>query len=187
MWTIPNAISFARLLGAPAILYFGLVSHNDLACFLLFVLGSVSDWLDGYLARKLNQFSDLGAKLDPIADRLYIVVAISVLLIRELIPLVAVLLILARELMLVIEIYKLRRNGFDFPSVHYVGKAGTLMLLYSVPFVFLGNVEGFEIFRWFGIAWLWWGIGTYWAAGMIYRAQIRNTLLPGVPQTKDTE
>ncbi len=176
MWTIPNAISFARLLGVPAILYFGLISQNDFVCFCLFVFGGVSDWLDGYLARKLNQFSDLGTKLDPIADRLYIVVAITVLLVRGLIPGVAVILIVAREIMLAVQLLKLRMHGFDFPAVHYVGKAGTLMLLYSVPFIFLGNVPEFIIFKWFGIAWLWWGIGTYWAAGLIYRNQIMKIL-----------
>jgi cardiolipin synthase len=89
--------------------------------------------------------------------------------------------------MLAFNLLKLRKSGFDFPAVHYVGKAGTLMLLYSVPFIFLGNVQGFELFRWFGIAWLWWGIGTYWAAGLVYRNQIAKTLSVGLSGSQASE
>ena len=171
IWTIPNLVSFLRLLGVPALLYFGLVDRNDAMCFGLFVAGSVSDWLDGYLARKLNQQSEFGAQLDPIADRLYIVAALAILLLRNLLPLWVVLVILAREIFMAGVLVFLQRNGFARPSVHYVGKAGTLMLLYSVPFIFLGNVDGFDVVRWFGLGWLGWGIGTYWVAGWLYARQ----------------
>jgi cardiolipin synthase len=176
LWTIPNLVSFLRLLGIPALLYFGLVEKNDAICFWLFVAGSVSDWLDGFLARKLNQQSEFGAQLDPIADRLYIVAALVILLLRNLLPIWVPVVIVARELFMACVLVYLNRNGFARPEVHYVGKAGTLMLLYSVPFIFLGNVDGFSLLRWFGLAWLGWGIGTYWVAGWLYARQARSLI-----------
>lgn len=178
MWTIPNAISFARLLGIPLIIYYGLFEINDVAAFSVFALASITDWLDGFLARKLNQFSDLGALLDPIADRLYIAAATAVLLLRELLPLVAVLLIIGRELFLLELQLRNRANGFAPPSVHYVGKAGTLLLLYSLPAIFLGNIDfaSSVVFHFLGLAFLWWGIGIYWYSGFLYQAQMKNLL-----------
>ncbi len=176
MWTIPNIVSFARLLGIPALLYFGLVEQNDLIAFWIFAIASITDWLDGFLARKLNQFSEIGALLDPIADRLYIVTAIAVLLVRDLIPTVAVVLIVAREIWLLVLQVRNRRAGFEPPKVHYVGKAGTLLLLYSLPAIFLGNLR-FElswVFEHLGTAFLWWGIAVYWYAGFLYRKQMQQ-------------
>lgn len=176
IWTVPNIVSFARLLGIPALLYFGLVEQNDVVAFWIFAIASITDWLDGFLARKLNQFSKLGELLDPIADRLYIFAAIMVLLIRGVLPLLAVLLILGREIWLAYLQLKNRRKGFAPPQVHYVGKAGTLLLLYSLPAIFLGNID-FQFatgFHYLGVAFLWWGIATYWYAGMLYLNQMRE-------------
>lgn len=176
MWTIPNVISFARLLGIPFIIYFGLYEINDVAAFGIFAIASITDWLDGFLARKLNQFSKLGALLDPIADRLYIAAAVFVLLMRDLLPWVAVLLIIGRELFLLVLQLRNRTQGFAPPSVHYVGKAGTLLLLYSLPAIFLGNIEFTYsiLFHHLGVAFLWWGIGIYWYSGFLYQGQMRK-------------
>jgi cardiolipin synthase len=176
MWTIPNIISFTRLAGIPLLIYYGLYEQNDLVAFWVFAVASFTDWLDGFLARKLNQFSKLGEVLDPVADRLYILTAIGVLLARGLLPLIAVVLILAREVWLARLQMRNRKLGFEPPKVHYVGKAGTLLLLYSLPAIFLGNLDfayaGF--FNYLGNAFLWWGIGTYWVAGFLYRNQMRQ-------------
>lgn len=174
MWTIPNLVSFLRLLGIPALVYFGLVYQNDLVAFWIFVFASITDWLDGFLARKLNQFSKIGELLDPIADRLYILTAILVLLVRDLIPVFAVGLIVLREIWLAVLQYSNRKSGFEPPKVHYVGKAGTLLLLYSLPAIFLGNLDFSQSssFHHLGIAFLWWGIATYWYSGFLYRGQI---------------
>ncbi len=70
--TIPNALSFARLLGVPVFLYLLLGPHADLAALIVLMLAGFSDWADGVLARALHQYSRLGELLDPAADRLYI-------------------------------------------------------------------------------------------------------------------
>lgn len=173
MWTIPNLISFARLLGVPLLVWLGFTGLADAWLFAVFVVSGVTDWLDGYLARKLNAFSELGAKLDPIADRLYILAALVVLLVRELVPVWVVLVVVARDLFMAGLLAVMRGRGFGPPAVHYIGKAGTMMLLWSIPLVFLARAEwvGQGVVRAFAFGFLAWGVVTYWAAGLMYLRQ----------------
>ena len=71
-WTIPNAVSLLRLLGIPAFFYLLLHAENYFGALCVLVIAGATDWVDGYLARKLNQVSRLGVLLDPLVDRLYI-------------------------------------------------------------------------------------------------------------------
>ena len=176
IWTIPNGVSLLRLFGIPLIFYFGLSNQQDVLVFVVFMVGGFTDWLDGYLARRLNQQSDFGAALDPVADRLYVLAAVVVLLIRGLIPLMFVVLIFARDIFMVCHLAASRRAGFDSPGVHYVGKAATMQLLYSLPLIFLGSADTAisDVARWFGIAFLVWGIFVYWYAAFLYVSQYRG-------------
>ena len=70
--TVPNVLSMLRLLGVPVFLWLILGPQADVAAFILLVVAGLSDWVDGYLARRLNQRSRIGVLLDPLADRLYI-------------------------------------------------------------------------------------------------------------------
>lgn len=178
IWTIPNIVSLTRLIGVVFIVYYGIFNINDVAVFWVFVWGSVTDWLDGFLARKLDQMSVLGATLDPIADRLYIVSALIVLLYRSLVPVWVVVAIVLREVLMGLHLLRTARAGFDPPAVHYVGKAGTLLLLYAVPFIFLGasTVNGADLARWIGLAFLGWGVVTYWVAGILYVNQYQRLI-----------
>ena len=72
MFNVPNTISFIRLFLIPIFLWTALNNQLSLSCLIIFV-ASFTDWLDGYAARKLNQFTRLGQLLDPISDRLYII------------------------------------------------------------------------------------------------------------------
>ncbi len=72
VWTVPNLVSLLRLCGIPLFLWLVLVEEADLAAFVVLVLAGASDWVDGYLARRLDQRSRLGVLLDPAVDRLYI-------------------------------------------------------------------------------------------------------------------
>ncbi|BAZ25232.1 CDP-diacylglycerol--glycerol-3-phosphate 3-phosphatidyltransferase [Kalymmatonema gypsitolerans NIES-4073] len=98
--TLPNWITFSRLLGIPFLLY-GLHNPTPEArwiCLAIFLVASLTDWLDGYLARKLNQITDLGKFLDPLVDKLLVLAPLLVLIELGQIPAWAVFLILAREL-----------------------------------------------------------------------------------------
>ncbi|MEO1764929.1 MAG: CDP-diacylglycerol--glycerol-3-phosphate 3-phosphatidyltransferase [Cyanobacteria bacterium J06629_18] len=98
--TLPNWITFSRLLGIPFIIY-GLQNPTSQArwiCFTIFVVAAGTDWLDGYLARKLNQVSDLGKFLDPLVDKLLVLAPLLSLIELGQIPAWGVFLILGREL-----------------------------------------------------------------------------------------
>ena len=98
--TIPNWITFSRLLGLPFLLY-GLHNPTDSSrwiCLAIFVVAASTDWLDGYLARKLNQISDLGKFLDPLVDKLLVLGPLLALVELGQVPAWGVFLILAREL-----------------------------------------------------------------------------------------
>lgn len=78
MWTIPNQITLFRIILIPVFLvvFYLPLSWSHFGAFCIFWLASVSDALDGYLARKLNQSSAFGAFIDPVADKLMVVAAL---------------------------------------------------------------------------------------------------------------
>ena len=100
IWTIPNMMSFARLLGVPVFLWLLLAEQADGWAFVLLVLAGISDWLDGAVARATGQVSRLGELLDPLADRLYIAATVIGLAMRGIIPWWLVFVLAARDVML---------------------------------------------------------------------------------------
>ncbi|HEY2507264.1 MAG TPA: CDP-alcohol phosphatidyltransferase family protein [Streptosporangiaceae bacterium] len=179
--TIPNGISAARLLGVPVFLWLvlGLRSTaGDWWAVGLLIASSASDWLDGKIARALNQQSKLGQVLDPAADRLYIAATIIALAVRAIIPWWLVGLLAARELMMAVVLAVLRRNGWAALQVSFVGKTATWCLLFAFPLLFLGShhhsyAETANVAGWsFAI----WGSALYWCAAVLYLVQARRLL-----------
>lgn len=178
VWTLPNALSFLRILGVPFFLWLVIWAQADVWAFALLVVAGASDWLDGFLARKLNQTSPIGALLDPLADRLYIGAIVVGLAVRTIIPwwLVAVLLI--RELMLLLLLPRLRRLGRIALPVTLVGKAGTFSLLWGFPCLLLSTQPeplGTVAYV-LGWAFALWGTALYWWAGLSYVRTARTGL-----------
>ena len=176
-WTVPNALSALRLLGVPLFLWLLLGQHADLAAILVLVASSFTDWLDGVLARKLGQLSAIGAFLDPLADRLYILATLVGLVLRQVIPWWLAAIIVGRDLLLVVGTGPgLRRRGYIALPVHYLGKAATFALLYAFPLLLIGTYRGTvaDIAR--PIAWAFtiWGTVLYVWAGVIYVFQYRE-------------
>ncbi len=178
--TIPNGISAARLAGVPVFLWLVLGPRtavaDDWAVGLLIVAG-LSDWLDGKIARALNQGSRLGQVLDPAADRLYIVATIVALAVRGIIPWWLVAVLAVRELTVGGALAALRRRaGFGTLQVSFVGKAATLCLLYAFPLLFLGDHpgQGATVARVIGWAFAVWGTVLYWWAAALYLAQVKS-------------
>ena len=118
--TIPNALSAARLAGVPVFLWLvlGLRSATgDYWAVGLLIVAGATDWLDGKIARALNQGSRLGEVLDPAADRLYIAATIVALAVREIIPWWLVAVLALRELTVGAALAELRRRaGFSTMS-----------------------------------------------------------------------
>jgi cardiolipin synthase len=179
--TIPNIISFTRLAGVPVFLWLVLGPRSQTADWwavgLLFAAGA-SDWLDGKIARALNQQSRLGELLDPAADRLYIVATIVALAIRAIIPWWLVGVLAVRELLLAAVLLALRRRNYAPLQVSFAGKAATANLLYAFPLLFLGSHQTSyaEVARVFGWAFALWGTALYWWAAALYVEQARRLL-----------
>ena len=149
----------------------------DVIAAALLGLAGISDWLDGKLARMLNQTSRLGQLLDPAADRLYIAVTIIALAVRGIIPWWLFGAIVGREVCMALALLVLRnRTDYGEVQVSFVGKAATLCLMYAFPLLFLGAHEGTvsEVVRVFGWAFAIWGVALYWWAALLYLTQIRD-------------
>ncbi|WP_246456126.1 CDP-alcohol phosphatidyltransferase family protein [Nocardioides mesophilus] len=178
VWTIPNVISVIRLAGVPLFLWLVLVPEADGWALTVLMLSGISDFLDGYLARKLNQTSRLGEILDPVADRLYILATVVGLAVRDIIPWWLALLLPARDLFLWGLVPFLRTRGYSALPVHFLGKAATANLLYAFPLLLLGDGQGVLalLAKVFGWAFAIWGTGLYWWAGFLYAWQVRKLL-----------
>ena len=142
LWTIPNALSVLRLFGVPLFLYLLLGPHETAWALVVLAVSGFTDWLDGVLARALNQLSTLGAMLDPFADRLYILATLVGLVLRHVMPLWLAIVIVGRDAILAVTLPLLRRAGYGPPAVHYLGKAATFCLLYAFPLLLLGTYHG---------------------------------------------
>ena len=187
IWTIPNAISLARLIGVPVFLWLVLgvdSKAGDWWAIGLLIAASASDWLDGKIARALNQQSRLGELLDPAADRLYIVATIVALAVRAIIPWWLVAILAARELLMAVVLAVLRRRGWGTLQVSFVGKTATLCLLYAFPLLFLGaHVASYaETARVAGWTFVFWGSALYWCSALLYIVQARRLLAGPAPQ-----
>jgi len=171
--TIPNGISFVRLLGVPLFLYLLLGPHSDVAAVVVLAIGGTTDWVDGYVARRLGQVSRLGELLDPAVDRLYILATLLAFTVRDVVPWQFTAALLARELVLVASLLVLRRYGYGPPPVHYVGKTATFIILAAFPVLLLAHAsEGAATWA-FPVGWglAWWGIVLYWVAAAFYVVQ----------------
>lgn len=178
MWTIPNALSALRLLGVPLFLWLVLGPEEDAWALAVLVVSGITDYLDGWLARKLDQQSVVGQILDPVADRLYILAVVVGLLLRDIIPWWLAVSLPLRDLLMWGLVPLLRTRGYSALPVHFLGKAATFNLLYAFPLLLLGDGEGTiatlaEVFGW---AFAFWGVGLYWWAGILYAWQVRRLL-----------
>jgi cardiolipin synthase len=178
VWTVPNLVSAARLLGVPLFLWLVLGPEEDVWALVVLMVSGITDWLDGYLARLLNQASKLGEVLDPVADRLYILAVVVGLAFRDIIPWWVAVILPARDAFLWCLVPFLRTRGYSALPVHFLGKAATFNLLYAFPLLFIGDGHGqvatlAEVFGW---AFAIWGMGLYWWAGVLYAWQVRKLM-----------
>ncbi|MGI9600538.1 MAG: CDP-alcohol phosphatidyltransferase family protein [Acidimicrobiales bacterium] len=139
--TVPNAISLARLLCVPVFVWllFG-VEDRFAAALLLAVLGT-TDWIDGYIARRFDQGSRLGVLLDPTADRIMLLVAVTCIAIDGSVPWWFAGLTLAREGLVAIAALLLGALGVRNFEVSWWGKTGTFLLMMSYPLFLVSHAD----------------------------------------------
>jgi cardiolipin synthase len=172
--TIPNALSVIRLAGVPLFLWLLLGPRADGWALAVLVASGVTDWLDGRIARALDQYSRLGELLDPLADRLYTVATLVAFLIRGIVPWWVLVLILGRDVLVSAALPLLRRKGYLAFPVLYLGKAATFSLLYAFPLLLLAQMDwpGADIARPFAYAFTAWGIALHLWSGTLYLIQL---------------
>lgn len=177
-WTLPNLLSAIRLAGVPVFLWLVLGPEEDGWALALLVVSGITDWLDGWLARRWGQTSVLGQVLDPVADRLYILAVVVGLALRDVIPWWLAVSLPLRDALMWLLVPLLRTRGYSALPVHFLGKAATFNLLYAFPLLLLGDGEGTvaALAQVFGWAFAFWGVGLYWWAGLLYAWQVRKLL-----------
>lgn len=178
VWTLPNALSALRLAGVPLFLWLVLGPEEDGWALAVLMISGVTDFLDGWLARRLGQTSPLGQLLDPVADRLYILAVVVGLALRDIIPWWLAVSLPLRDVLIVCAVPLLRTRGYSILPVHFLGKAATFCLLYAFPLLLLGDGDGVlsTLAQVFGWAFALWGVGLYWWAGVLYAWQVRTLL-----------
>lgn len=180
IFTVPNVLSFVRLALVPVFLVLIIAGRDGLALLVL-VISSVTDYLDGVIARRFRQVTRLGQLLDPAADRLFIFAALIGLALRDIIPWWLFAVIIARDALMLVLGIVLANHGFGPLPVHHLGKAGTLCLFYALPILMIGQAfpDAAGIANPVGWAFALWGVLLYWWGGAIYVAQtVRLTRIP---------
>lgn len=152
--TVPNLVTLLRLLCLPVFLWllFG-AENRAAAAWTLGALGA-TDWVDGYLARRLGQVSEFGKKFDPTVDRLLFIVGLTAILVDGSIPIWFGVAVLAREILVggavAIATLAFKMERFD---VTFAGKTATFLLMFAIPGFLMGasdfpGADGFQIASW---------------------------------------
>ena len=184
--TVPNILSTIRLVLVPVFLML-VLTGNDVWALIVILISTVSDWLDGVIARRFGQITKLGQLLDPAADRLFIFAAVIGLAVRGVVPWWLVAIIVGRDIFLLVLGLLLAQHRYGPLPVHHLGKTATFALFYALPILVLG--QAFPAVQPFsdpvGWAFALWGAFLYWWAGILYFHQMR-VLLGVEPVTADT-
>jgi cardiolipin synthase len=167
--TIPNGITGIRALAIPFFLWAYISLDNVLLALVILTIGAISDYVDGKVARALNQESALGAMLDPAIDRAYIAATVIALVIKDVVPLWMLLLLIGRDLWLALILAIKRRRGTGVFEVSFLGKTATFNLLYAFPFLLVAGDSGLgQIFFISGWGFAIWGLGLYLVTALQY-------------------
>ena len=166
MWTIPTLLTLTRIAAIPLIAgLFYLPIDNDLRNLLatvMFVVFALTDWLDGYLARKLNQTSAFGAFLDPVADKFLVCASLLVLVHLGRVDVLVSLIIIGREIAIsALREWMAQIGAKRSVAVHMLGKLKTTMQMVAIPFLLYDGVL-------FGVIdTAVWGFVLIWIAGIL--------------------
>lgn len=141
--TIPTLLTWSRIVAIPLIIaiYYVFPASWDCRDFIaagLFVIVAVTDWFDGYLARKLNQTSAFGAFLDPVADKFLVCASLLILLDLHRIDAFVAFIIIGRELAITaLREWMAQMGASTSVAVHILGKAKTMVQMIAIPFLLL--------------------------------------------------
>ena len=165
-WTIPTLMTWTRIVAIPLIVgvfYAPLdPATRNLIATVMFVVFAATDWLDGYLARKLNQTSSFGAFLDPVADKFLVCASLLVLVHLQRADVFVALIIIGREIAIsALREWMAQIGASKSVAVHMIGKVKTTVQMLAIPFLLydgrlLGVIDT-------GV----WGTGLIWASAVL--------------------
>lgn len=141
LWSVPNGITVVRFVLVPVFVWLlAQPHHRDWwpAAVVLAVAGS-TDWLDGQVARRFDQVTNLGKVIDPLADRLLLATAVIGILVVGAVPLVIAVVAIGREALVAVAALALAIAGARRIDVTRMGKAGTFGLMVAFPFFLTGH------------------------------------------------
>ncbi|HTG46753.1 MAG TPA: CDP-alcohol phosphatidyltransferase family protein [Actinomycetota bacterium] len=176
--TVPNLLSFLRICLIPVFVLLIVDEATTTAGLVVFAVVMATDWVDGYVARRTGQVTELGKILDPVADRLAIAAGLIALVVRGVFPVWAALLILVRDAaVLVVGLIALRRAHLRL-DVRWIGKVATFSLMIAIPAVSWGMLglpldAAALVLGWSAFAI---GIVEYYLAAAVYLGDLRRGL-----------
>jgi cardiolipin synthase len=167
VWTIPNAIGFARLALIPVFLVLALSSSSgtDALPAVIFAVVSWSDYADGIAARLTGQYSRFGALLDPFVDRLLVVSGLVVCWNFELLPRWAIALVVVRELLLLVVGLLAQRRGLEL-RINWPGRLAVWPTMSAIFFALVGLETLAAVLLYIGLALAWYAVVLYVRAGL---------------------
>jgi cardiolipin synthase len=180
--TVPNALSFVRILLIPAFVALLVGEDTRLGGFLLMAAVLATDWVDGVVARRTGQVTELGKLLDPFADRLAMVAALVTLVFLDLFPLWAALLVVIRDVVVAGAGAYFLRKGIRI-DVRMLGKYATFTLMWGIPMIAWGNAGLPLDDLLLVLGWVWFPVGVieYYAVTVSYARDVREALAARVP------
>ena len=153
---IPNLVTLSRIILIPLLVgiyyapWFSEETQNITAT-AVFIFAGITDWLDGYLARRLNQMSAFGAFLDPVADKLIVVAALLALLYLKRVDMIVALIIIGREIAIsALREWMAKMGQAASVAVAYIGKLKTVAQMVAIPLLlFHDELAGLDC-QWLG-------------------------------------
>lgn len=139
IFTVANAVSVVRLMAIPVFLWL-VIEDRLLIAFVLLVVAVLSDFVDGMIARRMNEITKLGQFLDPFADRLFIAATVIALAIQDVVPWWFVIAVMLRDALLGVGGVVMARYGAATLPVKWWGKVATFAMLFVLPLFLLGTV-----------------------------------------------
>lgn len=176
--TVPNLLSLIRIAAIPLFVVLLLDEGTRLWGFLVLGVVQGTDWVDGFIARRYGQVTELGKVLDPFADRLAVGAALITFVVADLFPLWAALLVLVRDGLVLLAVGVLALMGAPRIDVRRIGKIATFVLMWAIPMIAWGNA-GFLLDDLMLVhGWIWFAVGylEYLAATGVYVVDVRRAL-----------
>lgn len=176
--TVPNLLSFLRILLIPVFVWLIVHEGTEVAGLLLFGAVAWTDWIDGYVARRTGQVSEFGKVLDPTADRLAIAAGLIALVVRGAFPVWAALLILVRDALVLLAGVVLLVSRGGRIEVRFIGKVATFGLMTGIPLIAWGRLDLPLAVAASACGWSFYAVGIveYYIATAMYFGDLRRAL-----------